>query len=102
MDVMVPNRFQALDSCNQYLYTIEMPSGANPHNRRIPLAQQNYDVYRLRTELEAKLSGVGTQISGTCAVTYNTDTNSYTIALSADTFKLLSDSYMRTFDGQSD
>jgi hypothetical protein len=102
MDVCCPHSFYTLDSSNRYLYIIEVPSGATPHSRRIELDQQNYDVYSLRVELEAKLNGAGKQVSGTFTVTYNVATNSYTIALSADTFKLLSDAYLRTYDGQSD
>jgi hypothetical protein len=102
MDICCPHSFYTVDSSNRYMYIIEVPSGASPHSRRIELAQQNMDVYSLRAEVETKLNGAGKQVSGAYTVTYNTATNNYTIALSADTFKLLSDSYMRTYDGASD
>ena len=73
VDVCCPHSFYTLDSSNQYLYIIEVPGA--PHSRRIALTQQNYDVYSLRAEVEAKLNGVGKQVSGSYTVTYNTDTS---------------------------
>jgi hypothetical protein len=87
-DLSMSHSWFSIDSSNRSIYIVESENGTNTA-RHIQLPSQNHDVLTLKPVIANALNA-GKTVSGTYTVVYNTSTNTYTISLSAGTFKYYS------------
>jgi hypothetical protein len=88
-DVSLSHSWYSTDSSNKSVYLIESENGSDTA-RHLHLPERSHDVITLGADLQTVLNSATKSVSGTYSVLYNPPRNTFTISLTAGTFRYFS------------